>query len=186
MFAAVPFLFEDDHVGLGDVERLVVHFGLRDVEGFGDAAGDDVAGDEGADVRGFAVSPIGREDAGGQGDDQVVAVDFGGGGEGIGALGDDVGLGVDGGDFQLVPLVSAHLAQGILRGPLIHGQHEGLGPVGGMEGDEGELAGLDAIEDFFREFFLHFTIADVAPPDQQVGVVEKFVGEALIGAVHFD
>src|SRR5882762_8648682 len=66
MLALVPAFFEDDGVGLGDVEGLVVHFGLGDVEGFGDAAGDDVAAGDDADVGGFAVGAKSREDTEGE------------------------------------------------------------------------------------------------------------------------
>ena len=49
--------------------------------------------------------------------------------------------------------------------------------MGGVEGDEGELAGLDAIDDAVGGFPGDFALALVAPPDEDVGFVEGVVGE---------
>ena len=53
--------------------------------------------------------------------------------------------------------------------------------MGGVEGDEAELAGLHALHDGFGTgvvLILHFAMT---PEDQHVGLVERGVAEALVG-----
>src|SRR5437773_316452 len=66
VFAFVPFLFEEDQIGGGDVEGFIVHFIVHDVPGFGEAFGDRMIGGERGDVGGFAGFAPGGEDAVGE------------------------------------------------------------------------------------------------------------------------
>lgn len=60
---------------------------------------------------------------------------------------------------------------------------ERLAVVAAVEANEAKAMLLHADLDLFGEFIVHFAVAGMAPPEEDVGGVEKLVGQALIGFV---
>ena len=53
--------------------------------------------------------------------------------------------------------------------------------MGGVEGDEAELAGLHSLDDCFDAGVVLILYLAMTPEDQHVGLVERGVAEALVG-----
>ena len=68
---------------------------------------------------------------------------------------------------------------GVGAGAFLHEADEGAGPVSGVEGDEGETACEDAFDDAFDAGDIDGLVLDVAPPDDDVGLIESGGVEAL-------
>ena len=62
--------------------------------------------------------------------------------------------------------------QGIPTGPFIHGFDEWTRPVGGVKGDQRESSGEDSLDDVRGDGWLDLHLAHMAPPDEDVGLVE--------------
>ena len=56
----------------------------------------------------------------------------------------------------------------------------GVEPWAEWRADQGELVGLDAVDDAVADFPLHLAVAEVAPPDQDVGLRERLLGEVRV------
>lgn len=78
------------------------------------------------------------------------------------------------------------MGSGVFTGAPIHGFHEGFSEVGGVQCNEVEISSDDAIEDALSIFIGDVVMADMSPPDQDIGPVEVLVGEALIGIIEGD
>ena len=57
---------------------------------------------------------------------------------------------------------------------------EGLAVVAGVEADEAHSLLVDLGFDHFGDFVVYFAVPGVTPPDEDVGVVEDFLGDALV------
>ena len=68
VFALVPAFLQDDRVGLGHVERFIIHLGLIHVPFQRQPGGDGMSREQRGDVARRAVAAVGGEDAARQGE----------------------------------------------------------------------------------------------------------------------
>ena len=52
-----------------------------------------------------------------------------------------------------------------------------------MEADEAHSFVMDLVFDHMRDFIGDLTVSGVTPPDENIGVVQYLLGDALIGLV---
>ena len=55
-----------------------------------------------------------------------------------------------------------------------------------MKGDEREFARLDPLDDVAADLGRKLSVAAMSPPDQDIGLVERLGGNALIGVIEAD
>ncbi len=187
MLSFIPFFLENNAIRGRHPERLAVHLGLRDIPFRGQPGGERVRRHQGGDMRRGAVGAVDGEDAlrEREAPDRADLLDVRRGGSPL-LREDAVRLLVRVFPLRGSPLGFRQRGDGVGLGALLHQADERLGPVGRVEGDETGLARQDSANQGLRPGVILFQRSLVAPEDDDIGLGQGRLAEALLRRIQAD
>lgn len=84
---------------------------------------------------------------------------------------------------DILALVGGDLFACVLFRPLLHDADKRLAPMGGVDGEEAQFAVANPAHDRFGFGRVLLSVSYVGPHEEDVGLIQRFVGESLFWVV---